>query len=247
MTLLNDRIAGRVVAVTGAGAGLGLTTAATLLDHGATVIANHRSPSPALTELRERHQGRLVLVAGDIGEEPVAEAIAAAAADFGRYDALINNAGTTRDELLVRMSPQQWDEVFRVNVRGAFLATKHAVRAMIRRRYGRIIYVSSVAATMGNRGQANYAASKAALDGLSRTVAQEYGSRGVRTVVVALGLLDTGMGDRITDQLRTEKAGQALLGLGEADGAAATLAFLAGSAADHINAETIRVDGGIRY
>lgn len=242
-----EGLTGRVVAVTGAAGGLGLAAARALLQCGATVVANHRSPSPALTELEQSYGQRLVTVQGDIAEEEVAIRVSEAATGLGRYDALINCAGITRDRLLVQMSLEEWEEVFRTNVRGAFLATKYAVRAMVRSRYGRIIYISSVAATMGNSGQANYAASKAALDGLARAVSQEYGANGVRTVVVALGLVATGMGIRLEEPTRSEKVGRALLGLGDTTAVADTLAFLSSPAADFINAETIRIDGGLKY
>jgi 3-oxoacyl-[acyl-carrier protein] reductase len=135
----------------------------------------------------------------------------------------------------------------RVNLRGAFLATKHAVRVMIRRRYGRLIYVSSLAAVIGNAGQANYAASKGGLHGLSHAVAQEYSSRGIRSVVLAPGLLDTGLGAALPDPVRARKAERTLLGVGEAASVASTIAFLAGPHADFINAAVVRSDGGVAF
>jgi 3-oxoacyl-[acyl-carrier protein] reductase len=237
-----------VAAVTGAGRGLGLLITETLLAHGFRVVANHRSPSPELALMEAGAQGRLATVAGDISAEETAEKIAAQAlAQFGGLDAVVNNAARTKDKALISMSPQDWDEVFHTNVRGAFLMTKHALRLMIRRRGGRLIYISSVSAVMGNAGQANYAASKYALHGLSNSVAQEYARYGVRTVVLAPGLIDAGLGAEIPPAVREVKQARSLAGLGAAADLAETVAFLAGPHSRYINATTLRLDGGMAY
>jgi 3-oxoacyl-[acyl-carrier protein] reductase len=241
------RLDGRVVALTGAGSGLGLLIAQALLEQGAQVIANYRSSADRLEGLREQHPDALHPLAGDVGDDDTAAAIAAAARSLGRLDVLIHNAAITRDRPLVAMTADEWDDVMRVNLRGAFLLTKQALRLMMKRRYGRLIYVSSVAAVMGNAGQANYAASKAGLHGLSRTVAQEYSSRGIRSVVVAPGLLDTGLGSKLPADVHRRKTERQLLGLGDAASVAATIAFLAGPEADYVNADVVRTDGGIVY
>jgi 3-oxoacyl-[acyl-carrier protein] reductase len=243
----SGRLEGRIVAVSGAGSGLGLLTTQALLDQGAQVIANYRSSGERLAALREDHPEALHPLAGDVADDDTAAAIAATARGLGRLDVLIHNAAITRDRPLVAMSADEWDDVMRVNLRGAFLLTKHALRVMMKRRYGRCIYVSSVAAVMGNAGQANYAASKAGLHGLSRTVAQEYSSRGIRSVVVAPGLLDTGLGSKLPEDVHRVKAGRQLLGLGAAASVAGTIAFLAGPEADNVNADVVRTDGGIVY
>lgn len=240
-------LAERVVAVTGAGSGLGLLTVRALLERGATVVANHRSPSPALEEVGEGVGERLRLVPGDIGEEATAVALADAARRAGRLDVLVHNAGVCRDGPLVQMDAEDFDEVLRVNLRGAFLATKYALRLMMRQRYGRLVYVSSLVAVIGNGGQANYAASKGGLHGLSLAVAQEYASRGIRSVVLAPGLLDTGMGAALDAGVRDRKAARTLLGVGDAGSVAATVAFLSGPDADFINATVVRADGGIAF
>ncbi|CAL2071455.1 3-oxoacyl-(acyl-carrier protein) reductase [Streptomyces murinus] len=240
-------LADRVVAVTGAAGGLGLKTVRALLDREALVIANHRSSPGELETLRDKYPDRVWLVPGDIGEERTAEEIARTARALGRLDALVNNAGIARDQPLATMSVTDWDEVQRVNLRGAFLATKHAIRVMMRHRYGRLVYVSSLAAVAGNPGQAAYAASKAGLHGLSLTVAQEYAKYGIRSVVLAPGLLDTGLGSELPAATHQAKADRALLGVGDADSMAATIAFLTGPDADYINATVIRSDGGLAY
>lgn len=238
---------GRVVAVTGAGRGLGLLTVRVLLEHHAQVIANHRSPSPELFRLLDTHADHLHLVPGDVGEEPTAVAIAQTATRVGGLDVLVHNAAITRDQPLVRMPVEAWDEVIRVNLRGAFLVTKHALRTMIRRRYGRLIYISSLSAVIGSTGQGNYAASKAGLHGLSQSVAQEYARFNIRSVVLAPGLLDTGLGAALPVEIQHRKADHALLGRGSGESVAETIAFLASPQADYINATVVHVDGGVAY
>ena len=238
---------GRVVAVTGAGRGLGLVTVRVLLKHQARVIANHRAPAPEVVALQDTYGDRLHLVAGDVGEEPTAVAIAEAAAALGGPEVVVHNAAIARDQALVRMPVQAWDEVIRVNLRGAFLVTKHALRGMIRRRYGRLIYLSSLSATVGSTGQANYAASKAGLHGLSHSVAQEYARFNIRSLVVAPGLLDTGLGAALPVEIQQRKADHALLGAGSGAAVAETIAFLASPDADYINATVVHIDGGIAF
>jgi 3-oxoacyl-[acyl-carrier protein] reductase len=211
------------------------------------VIANHRAPSETLEDYHNQYPGQLHLVPGDIGEETTAVAIADTARSVGNLHTLIHNAGISRDQPLTQMSVENWDDVQRVNLRGAFLATKHALRIMIRRRYGRIVYLSSISAIMGNAGQANYAASKAGLHGLARTVAQEYASFNVRTTVLAIGVLDVGLGAAMTPQNQRRKTDRSLLGLIDGKQVAETLAYLSGPNADYINSEVIRMDGGMRY
>jgi 3-oxoacyl-[acyl-carrier protein] reductase len=244
---LREPLKGRVVLLTGAGRGLGLLTAQTLLDQGATVVANHRSPSDELERLANHHRERLRLVPGDAATDETAALLAGEARRFGRLDVLVHNAAITRDQPLVRMSIEDWDEVQRVNLRGAFLTTKYAVKSMMRARYGRIIYISSVTALTGNAGQAAYTSSKAGLHGLAMTVSQEYASYNIRTATVAPGILDTGLGAAVAGPQKRRMTDRSLLGLGEAGQTAETIAFLASAAADYINATIIRTDGGMRY
>ncbi len=241
------RLDGRVIALTGAGRGLGLVIAQTLVERGARLIANYQHSVDGLAQLRDRHPADVVLVQGDVGEEATAQALADAARSSGRLDTLIHNAAVTRDGLLVQMPVEDWDEVQRVNLRGAFLCTKHALRLMMRRRYGRIVYLSSVAAVLGNHGQANYAASKSGLEGLARTVAQEYARYNVRTVVLAPGMVATGLAAATDPKIQKAKMGKLLLGASQPADVAATVAFLAGPDADFVNATTLRLDGGMVF
>jgi 3-oxoacyl-[acyl-carrier protein] reductase len=243
---LDGPLAGRVVALTGASRNLGLAITEALVDQGAMVVANFTRESEGMSALCERFPGQISPVMGDIGAEETAAAIAAAARALGRYDVLIHNAGIAKDAALVRMAVEDWDEVVRVNLRGAFLASKHALRPMMRQRYGRIIYISSVAAVLGNAGQASYSASKAGLHGLALTVSQEYADYGIRTAVVAPGLLDVGLGSAVPPKIREDKLSKTLLGAASSDEVVQTVAFLAGPYGDFINGDVIRLDGGVR-
>lgn len=243
MSMLDDH----VVAVAGGGGGLGLMTVRALLEQGACVVANYRTSGQSLAELKERYPDRLHPVPGDVSDEATAVSLADRARELGHLDALVYNAGISRDGPLISMPVDDWEAVLSVNLLGAFLCTKHALRAMIRRRQGRIIYVSSLAAVVGNAGQANYAASKGALHGLSNAVAQEYSSRGIRSVVVAPGLLDTGIATKLPPHLHAVKAERQLFGAVEAASIASTIAFLASPQAHCINATVIQADGGIKY
>lgn len=245
---MSGPLEGRVVAVTGAGRGLGLAIAEMLVERGARVVAHYRSASPDLESLCKARPERVTSVGGDLSDEATAEAVAVAAKRFGSFDALVCNAGASKDQLLVRTSADDWDTVQRNNLRSAFLATKHALRAMMRQRSGRILYVSSVAAFYGNPGQSAYAAAKAGLTGLSLSVAQEYGHYNVKTAVVAPGILDTGMAERL-DGDRLDRITERSLGRfeGSTGQAAETVAFLCGPGAESVNATTVHVNGGVKY
>ena len=163
---------GRVVIVTGAGSGLGWHITEALLAQGDTVIANYATSGDLLNQrVTEVGADRLIPVKGSIAEESTSEQLAAEAAQLGGPQAVIHNASITRDGLLVKMSLDDWQAVQDVNLRGAFLLSKHAIRKMLRHRGGRLVYISSISAVMGNAGQANYAASKSGLDGLARSIA----------------------------------------------------------------------------
>ena len=239
---------GRVVIVTGAGSGLGWHITQALLAQGDRVIANYAN-SGDLIDRRVTEVGadRLVAVKGSISEESTSERLAAAAARLGGPQAVIHNASITRDGLLVTMSVDDWQAVQDVNLRGAFLLSKHAVRGMLRHRAGRLVYISSISAVMGNAGQVNYAASKSGLDGLARSVAQEYSGRGITTCVLAAGLINVGMGARLAPIYQQAKLSKTLLGAAQPEEMAGIATFLASDAASHINATVVHANGGMEF
>jgi 3-oxoacyl-[acyl-carrier protein] reductase len=166
---------------------------------------------------------------------------------FGGLDILVINAGVTADGLLIQMPLEQWNAVLTANVTGAFLCCKYALRVMLRAKRGRIIGISSLAGLMGNAGQANYAASKAALTGLILSVAQEYSHRGIRANVISPGLIESKMAERMTSEARAAKLKRIILNrMGTTTEVAAVAAFLASPEADYINGSVIRVDGGVK-
>jgi 3-oxoacyl-[acyl-carrier protein] reductase len=243
-----NELDGRVVIVTGASRGLGRTIALELSRQGAKVVAGYTSATAEAQSLVEEAAGPVCLVQGDISEEKNAAALTATALkEFGRVDVLINNAGIARDQLLVRMSAEDWDAVMNVNLKGAFLCTKYALKPMMRQRYGKIINISSISGVLGNYGQANYAASKAGLIGLAFAVAQEYSAYGIRGVALAPGLIDTGLGLAAPEAVQKDKISRILLGYGTSQQVAATAAFLASAASDFINATVVRMDGGWKF
>ena len=175
------------------------------------------------------------------------EIVETAVTRFGGLDVAVHNAAVTRDKPLVSMSVEDWDEVQRVNLRGAFLLSRQAVRLMLRRKAGRLIYLSSISGVAGNAGQANYAASKAGLHGLAKSVAQEYARYNIRSVVVAPGMLNTGLADSIPSKVRDEKEARSLIGICDSCSVAELIAFLASPVGDVVNATLVRADGGMAY
>jgi 3-oxoacyl-[acyl-carrier protein] reductase len=242
-------LSGKVALVTGAGRGIGRAIALKLASLGAQLVVNNLNPernAAAVAELTAAG-AEAVGVVGAVEEPAVAEACVKAALDrFGRLDIVVNNAGITRDTLLLRMSDEQWDQVLETNLTGAFNITRAAARPMVRARAGRIINISSVVGRIGNAGQANYAASKAGLIGLTKAVARELGSRGVTVNAIAPGFIDEGMTEGLGAETRAALLSQIPLGrLGSADDVAAAVAFLASEAAAYITGQTLSVDGGM--
>ncbi|TMG53689.1 MAG: 3-oxoacyl-[acyl-carrier-protein] reductase [Chloroflexi bacterium] len=245
------KLEGRIALITGGGRGIGRATAVRLAREGAAVAINFKGNAAAAEEAKrlvEGGGGRATLVQGDIAADGTAEDIVKRALAFGggRLDILVNNAGITRDNLLVRMSLEEWDAVLDLNLRGAFLATKAAMRSMMKQRSGRIVNVSSIAGVMGNAGQANYAAAKAGLIGFTKTIAREMASRNITCNAVAPGFVPTDLTKDIIKQMEGTILPQIPLGrFGTVEDVANAIAFLVSDDASYITGQVLVVDGGM--
>ena len=241
-------LSGKVALVTGASRGIGHGIATMLAARGAHVVAAARSNHADATVAAIKDGGGAAEVASvDVGDRGAVEQMMAATLErHGHIDILVNNAGITRDQLLLRMKQDDWDEVMKTNLTGAFLCAQAVIRPMIRQRGGRIVSVSSVVGQAGNAGQANYAASKAGLIGFSRALAREVASRGITVNVVAPGLIDTEMTRAVSEKAHGDWAAQIPLGrLGATTDVAAAVCFLVSDEASYITGQVLAVNGGM--
>jgi 3-oxoacyl-[acyl-carrier protein] reductase len=243
------RLEGRTALVTGASQGIGEGVARLLAARGARVVLAARSADrlAALAAEIAAAGGAAHALALDVAQpESVAGRLKELPEEFGAIDILVNNAGITADNLLARMSLDDWERVLRTNLTGAFALTREVVRGMMRRRWGRVISVSSVVGLMGNAGQANYAAAKAGLVGFSKSLARELGSRSITVNVVAPGLIETAMTAVLPEASRAElTAGIALKRLGQVADVAAAVLYLASEEAAYVTGHTLNVSGGL--
>ena len=240
----------RVALVTGASRGIGAAIACRLARSGAKVGVNfHSSRDAAISVVNDIQSsgGEALLVPGDVSQEASAEAAVKQVVDkWSRIDILVNNAGINRDRLLLRMSPQDWDQVMDVNLRGAFLCTKYAMPSMIKRHSGRVVNISSVVGVSGNPGQSNYAAAKAGLIGFTKAVAREVASRSVTVNAVAPGYVATGMVEDLSEDIRQQILGRIPMGrFGTAWDVAEAVLFLCSDGAGYITGQVLTVDGGL--
>lgn len=241
---------GRTALVTGGSRGIGRAVAERLAEDGLSVAVNYSSSETSAIEVVEglRSRGLRAQAFGcDVSDESqVAAMFEEVTEELGPVAVLVNNAGITRDNLLMRMSSEEFDDVIAVNLRSTFLCTKAALRGMMRAKWGRIVSIASVAGITGNAGQANYAASKAGMIGFTKSIAKEYGSRGITANVVAPGFITTDMTDALGGEVRETAMASITVGrFGAPADVAAAVAFLASEEAAYITGQVLPVDGGI--
>jgi 3-oxoacyl-[acyl-carrier protein] reductase len=241
---------GRVAIVTGGSRGIGRAVAVRLANEGANVAITYRSNEAAAEAAAEevRAAGALCEVfKGDVASPKDVAALFEGVGDaLGQVEILINNAGVTRDNLMMRMKENEFDEVLRTNLKGTYLCTRAALRPMIRARWGRIVNVSSVVGLVGNAGQANYAASKAGIIGFTKSVAREVAQRAITANVVAPGYVETELTQNLTDDIKDQIKSQVPAGrFAEAEEVAGVVALLAGEDAGYVTGQTLAVDGGM--
>ena len=244
---MSGSLEGRVAVVTGGSRGIGRGIAEALAAAGARVAVVARGEAGAQSAAAELSGDGHAGFACDVADaEAVSATVSAIEEQLGPIDILINNAGVTRDNILLRLKDEDWDQVININLKGAFNFTRAVTRGMMKRRDGAIVNVSSVVGLMGNAGQANYAASKAGLHGLTKSVARELASRGVRCNAIAPGYIRTDMTAELSEEQTSALADQIPLGrLGEVEDIAGVVRFLVGPDARYITGQILAVDGGM--
>ncbi len=242
-------LAERIAIVTGSGQGIGRAIALELARHGARIVTNDVTGCCAddtLALVRELGSDGLAITA-DVSDSAQVENLVKTVIDtFGQVDILVNNAGTTRDNLIVRMPEEEWDLIQRVNLKSAWLCSKAVTRPMMRRKYGRIINISSASGLMGQAGQTNYSASKAGMIGLTKALAREVASRGITVNAVAPGFIKTALTDKMPQDILDQLLPLIPAGrIGTVEDVAHAVAFLAGERASYITGQVLSVDGGL--
>jgi len=244
-----EPLAGRVAIVTGGSRGIGAAIAASLAEHGAAVIVSGRDADRldhAVKELEGTGATVIGVVADAASREDAERLTDTARQRFGRIDVLVNNAGITRDGLLVRMKDEDWDRVMEVNLRGAFVLTRAVSKVMVRQKGGRIINIASAAGAMGNAGQVNYSAAKAGLIGFTKAAARELAHWQILVNAVAPGLIETDMSAAVPEAARQALLAQVPLGrIGTAREVAEVVRFLAGDGAAYVTGQVFHVNGGL--
>lgn len=240
----------KVAVVTGASRGIGRAIAIDLASKGATVVINYNGSEAKAAEVKEtieQNGGKAAIYQCNVSDFTACEAFfKEVIKEFGRVDILVNNAGITRDGLIMRMSEEDYDAVLNTNLKGTFNCIKFVSRQMMKQRSGRIINMSSVSGVLGNAGQANYAASKAGVIGLTKSIARELASRGVTANAIAPGFIETEMTEVLSDAVKEASVAQIPLGaFGKTDDIAAAVSFLASDAARYITGQVLHVDGGM--
>ena len=247
---MSQTMEGKVAVVTGASRGIGKAIAVKLASKGATVVINYNGSRERAEEVKnevESAGGKAVIIQCNVADfDACKEFIETVIKEQGRIDILVNNAGITKDGLIMKMKEEDFDSVLNVNLKGTFNTIRHSARQMLKQRCGKIINISSVSGILGNVGQANYAASKAGVIGLTKTMARELGSRGITVNAIAPGFVDTEMTEVLSEEIRENACKQIILGrFGKPEDIANTAVFLASDKADYITGQVISVDGGM--
>ena len=243
------RLKDRNALITGAAQGIGKAVAIGMAMEGANVgIADVNIEKAEITaeEIRKLGVKSIAIKLNVSSQDEVISAFETFTKEFGRLDILVNNAGITRDGLLIRMKEEDWDAVLNINLKGTFLCSKEAVKIMSKQRSGKIINISSVVAFTGNPGQANYSSSKAAVIGLTKTIAREYASRGIRVNAVAPGFIQTAMTDALPEKVKDEMKSSIPLGqFGAPDDITNAVIFLSSKESDYITGQILHINGGM--
>jgi|TARA_B110000914_G_scaffold71897_1_gene62978 3-oxoacyl-[acyl-carrier protein] reductase len=238
----------KIAIVTGASQGIGKTIAIEMAKSGATVfcLARNKEALDATIKTITEEGGKAYAFSCDISNNDDFKNISLNIfKNYGSIDILVNNAGITKDNLLLRMSDNQWDDVLNINLKGPFTCTRSVVKHMMKNKFGRIINITSIVGITGNAGQANYAASKSGLIGLTKSIAKEFASRGITANCVAPGWIETSMTDQLSTEVKNKFLSQIPIGkIGQSKDIANTVIFLASDEAGYITGQTITVDGG---
>lgn len=240
----------KIALITGAGRGIGRAIAIALAKEGAEVVINYNGSEERAKEVKQtigENGGKASIYKCNVSDFVACEAmIKDIVKEYGHLDILVNNAGITKDGLIMKMKEEDFDSVLNVNLKGTFNTIRHSARQMLKQRSGKIINISSVSGILGNVGQANYAASKAGVIGLTKTMARELGSRGITVNAIAPGFVDTEMTEVLSEEIRENACKQIILGrFGKPEDIANTAVFLASDKADYITGQVISVDGGM--